>query len=104
MPAFRVPRDPPHQISCPNMILDDPAYAIGSFEGFLTVATDYATWFLESSIEFIIDDCLVSGGRLLRGIAYAQWALEARLRLHVETLKAQARDLESVAAIKDRYT
>ena len=83
------------------MNLDDLAYAISSFEGFLTVATDYATWFLESSIEFIIDDCPVSRGRLLRGIAYAQRALEARLRLHVETLKVLARDLGSIAAVKD---
>ena len=85
------------------MNLDDLAYAISSFEGFLRVAIDYATWFLKSSIEFIIDDCPVSRGRLLRGIAYAQWALEARLRLHMETLKALARDLESIATVKDRH-
>ena len=43
MPVFRVPRDPLSRISYPEMILDDPDYVIGSFEGFITEATDYVT-------------------------------------------------------------
>ena len=35
MLVFRVPRDLPHWISCPKMILDDPDYAIGSIKGVL---------------------------------------------------------------------
>ena len=41
MPTFRVPKDPPLEISCPEVIVDDLAYAIGSFEGFLIKDTDY---------------------------------------------------------------
>lgn len=63
MLIFRVPKDPPLEISCLEMVLDDPTYTIGSFEGFLTVDTDYAAWFLGSLIRPIIDDCLVSEGR-----------------------------------------
>lgn len=43
------------------MILDNLAYVISSFEGFLREDIDYATWFLESST--------VSEGKVLRGIA-----------------------------------
>lgn len=45
----------------------------------------------------------MSGGRLLRGIAHAQRALEARLRLNVETLLAWVRDLESAATAREGY-
>ena len=45
------------------MVLDNPAYAIGSFEGFLTTDTDYVAWFLGSSVGPIIDDCLLNEGR-----------------------------------------
>lgn len=86
MPDFKVPRDPPPWISYHDMILDDPAYVIGSFECFLIAATNYATWFLESFAGPIIDDCPVSGSRVLRVITHTWWASEARLRLHVETL------------------
>lgn len=41
MLIFRVPRDPHLEISCPEMILDDLAHATGSFECFLTIATNY---------------------------------------------------------------
>ena len=40
---FRVPKDPSLDTSCPKMVLDNPAYTIGSFEGFVTVDTDYST-------------------------------------------------------------
>ena len=86
MPFFKVPKDPPSRIPCPEMILDDLDYMIGSFEGFITEATDYVTWFLESSVGPIINDCPVSKGRELEGFAYTQRASEAHLRLHVETL------------------
>lgn len=86
MPVFKVPKDPPPQRSCPEIILDDLAYAIGSSKGFLIVATNYATWFLESSARPIIDDCPISGGRVLGGIARTRQVSKAQLRLHVETL------------------
>ena len=41
MLTFRVPKDPPLEISCPEVIVDNPTYAIGSFEGFLIKDTDY---------------------------------------------------------------
>lgn len=41
MLIFRVPRDPHLEISCPKMILDDLAHPTGSFECFLTIATNY---------------------------------------------------------------
>ena len=41
MPTFRVPRDPPLEISCFEVIVDDPTYATGSFKGFLTEDTNY---------------------------------------------------------------
>lgn len=66
-----------------TMNLDSPAYAIGSFEGFLVVAINYATWFLESSARPIIDDCLWARpeylgalhmpGELQRPIWYYMW-------------------------------
>ena len=53
------------------MIMDDPIYVTGSFEGFLIEDTDFAAWFLVSSAGPTIDNCPVSGGRMLRGIAHA---------------------------------
>ena len=70
------------------MIVDDPVYVTGSFEGFLTEDTDFAAWFLVSSARPTIDDCPVSRGRVLRGIAHARRASEARLGSHIETLQA----------------
>ena len=85
MSVFRVPKDPPRELSCSVVILDDLEYGIGSFEGFVTKDTDYVTWFLRSSAGSI-DDCPISGGRLRGGIARARWASEAHLRLHVDTI------------------
>ena len=42
MPTFRVPRGAPLEISCLEVIVDDPAYVTGSSEGFVTKDTDYA--------------------------------------------------------------
>ena len=42
MLTFRVPRDPPLKISCPKVIMENPTYATGSFEGFVTEDIDYA--------------------------------------------------------------
>lgn len=103
MPVFRVPKDPPPRTSCPEIILDDLVYAVSSFKGFLIVATDYATWFLESSAKPIIEDCPISGGWLLGGITRAQQVSEAWLRLHVVTLYAWVRDLEGAATARDGY-
>ena len=89
MLTFTVHRDPPLEISCPEVIVDDPTYAIGSFEGFMIEDTDYATWFLVSSAGPIIDDYTVSEGRVLEGITHSQRASKAHLGLHVEALQAQ---------------
>ena len=50
-----------------------------------------------------MDDCLVSGGRVLGGIAHPRRASKAYLRLHVDTLQARVRDLEGVATARERY-
>ena len=84
--TFKVPRDSLLEISCPEVIVDKPTYVAGSFEGFLTDDTNYATWFLASLARPIIDDCLTSGGRVLGAIARAQRALEVRLGSHIEVL------------------
>ena len=76
--TFKVPRDSLLEISCPEVIMDKPTY--------VTEDTNYATWFLASSARPIIDDCPVSGGRMLRGIARAQRALEVHLGSHIEVL------------------
>ena len=43
MLAFRVPKDPPPEIAYSEVIAYDPIYATGSFEGFFTEDTNYAT-------------------------------------------------------------
>lgn len=50
-----------------------------------------------------MDDCPVSGRRVLGGITHAHWALEAHLRLQVDTLQAKVRDLEELASARERY-
>ena len=50
-----------------------------------------------------MDDCPVSGGRLLGGIAQAGRALEAHLRLHIDTLQARVRVLKGVVATRKGY-
>jgi len=42
MPTFRVPKDPPLEISCPEVIVDNPAYVIGSYVSFMIEDTEYA--------------------------------------------------------------
>ena len=46
MLVFRVPRDPPQELLCFEVILDDLDYMTCSFDGFVTEDTDYFTWFL----------------------------------------------------------
>ena len=41
MPTFRVPRDPPLEISYLKVIVDDPVCVIGCFEGVVTKDIDY---------------------------------------------------------------
>ena len=100
---FRVPRNPPHKLSCSTVILDDPDYETGSFEGFVTEDTDYVTWFLQSLAGPIIDDYPVSGGKVLGGKACTHRASEAHLRLHIDTLQATVRELEGAAVTRDGY-
>ena len=46
MSIFRVPRDPPPELSNHKVILDNPTYETGSFEGFVMADTNYFAWFL----------------------------------------------------------
>ena len=85
------------------MILDDPDYGISSFKGFVTKDINNVTWFLQSSARPIIDDSLVSGGRVLGGIAHACRTLKAHFRLHVDTLQNRVRELEGAATARDGY-
>ena len=68
------------------MILDGLDYGTSSFKGFVTKYINNVTWFLQSSAGPIIDDSLVSGGRVLGGIAHAHRTSKAHFRLHVDTL------------------
>ena len=83
--------------------MDALDYTTGSFDGFVTEDTDYFTWFLQSSAIPIVDDCLVSGGKVLGGIAYAHQASEAHLRLYVDILQARVRDLKGAATAREGY-
>ena len=103
MPVFGVPRDPLQEHSCSKMILDNPNYTTGSFDGFITEDTDYFTWFLQSLARPVMDDCPVSGGKVVDGKARARQALESHLRLHVDTLQARVRDLEGASAVREGY-
>lgn len=85
------------------MILDDPDHTMGSFNSFVTEDTNHFIWFLQSSAEPIMDDYPMSGGKVLNGMARARLAFEAHLWLHVGTLQVRVRDLEGVAATRERY-
>ena len=55
------------------------------------------------SVGPIINDCLVSGGRVLGGIACAWRALKAHSGSHIEALQAQVQDLESAVVAREWY-
>ena len=77
-----MPRDPlPLGLSFESVVLDNLAYATGSFNVYVDNNRDYATWFTESSTGPIIGDVLVSEGRVLGGIVHAQVASGAKWRL-----------------------
>lgn len=59
---------------------------------------------MDSSAGPIIDDCPMSGGRVLKGITRARKASKAHLGSHVEALQAWVQDLESAAITRDGYT
>jgi len=87
MLVFGVSRDPPLiGLSFESIVMDNPAYAMGSFDAYMDTNKDYATWFVESSIGPIIGDVPVSGGKVLGGILRAQVASGAEWRLCVESL------------------
>ena len=46
MPIFKVPKNPPYELSYSAVILDYLDYETGSFEGFVMEDTNYVTWFL----------------------------------------------------------
>ena len=103
MPIFRVPKDLPQELTHSELILDNLDCMTGSFNGFVTKNTNYITWFLQSSTSPIMDDCPMSRGRVLGGIARACRASKAHLRLQVDTLQAKVRDLEGAAATREGY-
>lgn len=76
-------------------ILNDLDYGIGSFEGFVIEDTNYVPWFLRSLARPTINDCPMSGGRVLGGITRIHQALKARLRLHVLGLTCIFHDIAS---------
>jgi len=43
IPAFKVPRDLPRELSCSAMILDDLDYGTSSFEGFVMKEINFVT-------------------------------------------------------------
>ena len=66
MPVYGVPKDPlPHGLSFKAIVLDDPEYAVGTFNAYVDTSRDYSTWFVESFTGSIIGDVPVSGGRVL---------------------------------------
>ena len=68
MPVYGVPKDlPPHGLSFETMVLGNSTYATGSFNAYVDTSKDYSTWFVESSIRPIIEDVLMSGGKVLGG-------------------------------------
>ena len=68
MPVYGVPKDlPPHGLSFETMVMGNSAYATGSFNAYMDTSKDYSTWFVESSVRPIIEDVLMSGGRVLGG-------------------------------------
>lgn len=50
-----------------------------------------------------MDDCLMSGGRVISGIARARRASEAYLSLHVDSFQVRIRDLEGMTATREGY-
>ena len=99
MLVFEVPRDPPPLgLSFESIVMDNPAYVMGSFDAYMYTSIDYATWFVASSAGPIMGDVPVSRGRVLGGIAHAQVAFRAKWRLQVETLQAKVTELKTVAA------
>ena len=50
MPVFGIPWDlPPPDLSFESIVLDNPAYATGSFDAYVDTSKDYPNWFAESS-------------------------------------------------------
>ena len=86
MLVFRVLRDPSLGALCSEVILDDLDHITCSFNSFVIEDTDYFIWFLQSSAGPIMDDYLMSRGKVLSGMARARLAFEAHLWLHVGTL------------------
>ena len=102
MLVFGVPKDPPpFGLLFESIVMDNPAYATGSFDAYMDTSKDYATLFIESFIEPIIEDVLVSGGRVLGGIVHAQVASGTEWRLRAEALQARVTELRNAAAVME---
>ena len=72
MSIYGVHRDlHPLSLSFESIVLDNPAYATGSFDAYVDTSRDYAIWFTECLVGPIIGDVPVSGGRVLKGIVHA---------------------------------
>ena len=102
MLVFGVPRDaPPLILSFESIVMENSAYAMGSFYAYMNTSRHYATWFAESSTRPIIGDVPMIRSRVLRGIIHAQVAYGAEWRLHAEALQARVTELETAAAARE---
>ena len=102
MLVFGVSRDPPPIcLSFESIVMDNPAYAMGSFDAYMDTSKDYATWFVESSTGPIIGYVPMSGGKVMGGILRAQVASGAEWRLCVESLQDRVTELETTAAVRE---
>ena len=102
MPIYGVSRDPhPLGLSFESIILDDPAYATGSFDAYMDTSQDCATWFAESSMKPIIGGVPVSGGRVLGGIVCNQVAFGAEWRGRAKALQARVTKHEATVAARE---
>ena len=102
MLVYGVPRDlPPIGLSFESIVLDNPAYVTGPFDAYVDTSKDYATWFAESSIRYIIGDVPVSEGKVLGGIVRAQVASRVKWRAHVEALYDKVIELKATTATRE---
>lgn len=104
MSVYGVPRDsPPHDLSFETMVLDDSAYAMGTFDAYMDTNRDYSTWFTKFSVGPIIKDVLVSGGRVLGSIIRAQVAIGVEWRACSKALEAKVTELKALLVTRELH-
>ena len=101
MPNFGVLKDPPPLgLLFESIVMDNSAYAMGSFNAYVDTSIDYATWFAASSVRPIMGDIPVNRGKVLGGITRAQVASRAEWRLRA-TLWARVAELEIAVTARE---